>query len=170
MHWLPSAALLANFLAQAPSVDAGLIGWRRGVVAASHGHLQSDSQSQVGTNAGALVKDNPETGEETLECVHVSNPVLAHHGIMAGSEAVDLPDDVPDYCQLVLVDYVFANSDGRPFIGICFLFCSPKAGDFSVLHWWRRCEVGDELTRQLVTRQLPTSQLLLFPSRHRCDD
>lgn len=56
--------------------------------------------------------------DEPLQCFEVTNPVLSSDGIVDGNEILDsYPGSVPPKaCKIQLMDHVFGNSYGQPFV------------------------------------------------------
>lgn len=52
-----------------------------------------------------------------LRCFQVANPVMTPEGMVVDDEIIDGPSPYSSSCQVTLMDHVFANSYGQPFVG-----------------------------------------------------
>lgn len=66
---------------------------------------------------------------EALRCFEVTSPVLAPEGLQVGHETVGRPPSIYRSCSLRLVDHVFANSYGKPFVGESSRVCQVGSVD-----------------------------------------
>ncbi|KAG6031512.1 hypothetical protein E4U41_007546 [Claviceps citrina] len=58
---------------------------------------------------------------EALECLEVTGPVFSSHGLVDGSEVLGVPaggeaEEETESCVVTLMEHVFANSYGKPFV------------------------------------------------------
>ena len=55
--------------------------------------------------------------KDPLRCFQVANPVMTPEGIVVDNEILDGPAPYASSCEVTLMDHVFANSYGQPFVG-----------------------------------------------------
>ncbi|KJK76022.1 hypothetical protein H634G_08779 [Metarhizium anisopliae BRIP 53293] len=101
-HLLWLAPLVAQALAMASATLRG-------------GRDVMDAPNQKGLLDSRAAAGYP---DEPLQCFEVTNPVLSSDGIVDGNEILDsYPGSVPPKaCKIQLMDHVFGNSYGQPFV------------------------------------------------------
>lgn len=60
--------------------------------------------------------------DEALRCIQVENPVLLPNSITQDDETIARPAHELPSCKQVVVEHVFGNSYGAPFVGVYSYF------------------------------------------------